>query len=89
MLNSDNKNDLIKGAYKAGETKDKKFVPYLLKDAYDFTTTTHAFYKGISVYQAKMEALEDIFEIKPPVTITNRPDSTVIKFYTELYKKPK
>lgn len=84
LLNSDKSQDLIIGAFKAGETGDKKFVPLLLKNANDQRSTTHINYQGITVYQAKMQALEDIFKQKPPVKITRNPDSLVIKFYTGL-----
>lgn len=86
MIESEDHTERIRGAYKAGHSKDKKFVPYLLNDAYDFATSTNIKYKGISVYQAKMEALSDIYEVQPPIKITYKPDSLVIKFYTRLYE---
>lgn len=89
LLKSTNTNDLILGAIKAGDKGDKKFVPLLLDSAADWSTSTNLRFYGVSVYQAKMRALEKIFKVSPPTEITSDPDSVVIKFYTELYKKEK
>jgi hypothetical protein len=85
LLRSNDKEDMIEGAYRAGETGNKKFVPLLLRNAYDPRGTTNLKFKGISVYQSKMGALKKILKQEPPVTITRKPDSLVIKFYTETY----
>jgi hypothetical protein len=84
LLNSNEKNDVILGAYMAGEKKDKLFIPLLLKNADDPRTSHELRFKGLSVYQQKMTALRKIFNVEAPVKITYRPDSTVIKFYSEL-----
>jgi hypothetical protein len=86
LLNSNKTDDLILGAYKAGKSEDKKFIPLLLKNAADARTTTNFRFKGFSVYQEKMIALKKIFKTEPPLRIENIPDSNVIKFYTDLYK---
>jgi hypothetical protein len=86
LLNSNEKEDVILGAYKAGETGDKQFVPLLLKNIDDPRRSTNLKFKGITVYQAKMEALEDIFKKKAPAKITYKVDSTIINFYTRLYQ---
>ena len=86
LLNSKDKEALILGAYEAGETKKKKFVPLLLKNANDPRSTTNIRFKGFTVYQEKMIALKKIFKTEPPVKITDIPDSIVIIFYTELYQ---
>lgn len=89
LLNSRVKDDIILGATKAGESGKKKFTPLLLKNAEDWRTSTNFNYKGVSVYQAKMEALRKIFKKNPPTKITYKPDSTIITFYTELFLKEK
>ena len=86
-LNSNDHYDLISGSYDAGESGDKKFMPDLLKKSDDPRVSTNLKYKGISVYQAKMIALKKIFKAEPPVEINRTPDSTVIRFYAELYEK--
>ncbi len=87
LLNSKDKDSIIKGARKAGIKRKKDFVPLLLYKAYDWRTSTNFNFKGVSVFQAKMEALEKIYKVKPPSSITDIPDSTIIKFYTEIYNK--
>lgn len=87
LLSSHDKNDLISGAYKAGESGKKEFIPLLLKNADDFRTTTNLKFKGITVYQQKMIALKNIFKVEPPNRITSLPDSSIIKFYIDLHEK--
>ena len=87
LLNSERKEDVISGAYKAGESGDKQFVPLLLKDANDVRTSTNIKFLGYNVYQEKMIALKKIFKQDPPVEIVDKPDSIIIKFYMELSTK--
>jgi hypothetical protein len=87
LLNSDNINEIIAGAKKAGASKNKKYVPLLLKNAADFRTSTSLSHYGVSVYRAKMEALKEIFGKDPPNEISYKLDSSIIHFYTELYKE--
>jgi hypothetical protein len=87
LLNSSTDDNIINGAIKAGDKGNKKFIPLLLENAADGRMSTHLSFKGVSVYQAKMWALEKIFKVSPPTEITYKPDSVIIKFYIELYKK--
>ena len=87
LLKSSNHSDIILGAFKAGEAGDKKFVPYLLSNADDPRASTTLQFKGFSVYQEKMGALEKIFKRQPPVKISRQPDSVVIKFFIEMAKE--
>ena len=87
LLQSSEKDDVIKGAYMAGESGNKKFAPLLLQNANDFRTSTNIKFKGYSVYQEKMIALKKIFNQEPPVKIINKPDSVIIQFYTALYNR--
>ena len=87
LLTSKDKDYIIEGAIKAGKKGKREFIPLLLNSVVDWRTSTNFSFKGVSVYQAKMEALSKILKIQPPVMITDIPDSTIIKFYTELYKK--
>ncbi len=87
LLKSSNHNDVILGAFNAGETGKEKFVPYLLSNANDPRTSTTLRFKGFSVYQEKMGALEKIFKRQPPVRIFRQPDSDVIKFFIEMAKE--
>ena len=87
LLSSKEKNDLILGALKAGKTKKKKFCNLLIQNADDPRRSTNLRHKGLTVYQAKMEALQKIFGKEPPIKISSMPDSVVIKFYTEMIMK--
>jgi len=72
--------EIINGAYLAGESGKKEFIPLLLKNANDVRMCTDIRFKGFSVYQEKMGALEKITNLIPPVEITRKPDSVVINF---------
>lgn len=87
LLASGDKDDVIEGSIKAGKSGEKKFVPLLLNNSDDWRMSTNFNFKGVSVYQAKMEALSKIFKTEPPTKITYKPDYIIINFYTELYKK--
>jgi hypothetical protein len=54
LLRSSEKEDIIEGTYKAGETENRKFVPLLLENANDPRRSTNLKFKGITVYQSKM-----------------------------------
>ena len=84
LLNSNVKDDIILGSNKAGESGKKQFIPLLLKNAADERRSTNFNFKGVTVYQAKMDALRKIFKKEPPVKITYKLDSTIIKFYIQL-----
>ena len=87
LLSSKDKEEIILGAYRAGETGDVSFGTLLIKNANDPRISTNINFKGFSVYQSKMIALKKIFSKDPPVPITYRPDSLVIKFYNGLIRR--
>lgn len=87
LLESNNSDDVILGAYKAGESGDKKYVPLLLNNCSDIRGSINIHFKGITVYQEKMIALRKIYKKDPPNKIRYRPDSTIIKYYLELSKE--
>jgi hypothetical protein len=84
LLNSTSGKDIIIGAFEAGESKDPKFIPLLIKDADDPRGTSIISFKGFNVYEEKMAALEKILKVSPPGGIKHTPDSAVIRFYTKL-----
>jgi HEAT repeat protein len=81
LLRSKDFNDRIEGAYKAGISGKKEYIPYLLENANDPSTSTKLQFKGFSVYQEKMMALKEILKVEPPSKITWEPDSVIIRFY--------
>jgi len=86
LLNSHEKEDLIKGSYEAGESGNEEFVPLLLKNANDIRVSTNLKFKGYNVYQEKMMALSKIYKRKPPVPITSKPTQLLLNF-TPGYRK--
>ncbi|MBK6829044.1 MAG: hypothetical protein IPG86_20280 [Chitinophagaceae bacterium] len=87
LLSSTEMNDLILGALKARKSGDKRFCHLLIQNADDPRTSTNLRHKGVSVYQAKMEALRIILGEEPPRKIDRTPDSVVINFFSELMKR--
>ena len=84
LLKSKNIDNIINGAVMAGDSGDRKYATLLLTDAADQRATTMLRFKGYSIYQVKMYALEKIFKHSPPVKITSEVDSVVIKYYENL-----
>lgn len=87
LLLSNETNDLILGSLKARRSGDERFCKFLIQNADDPRRSTNIRHKGVSVYQAKMEALKKILGEEPPKKIDQIPDSVNIKFYTELIKR--
>jgi len=84
LLSSHNTTDIIKGAKMAADTQHTKYVPLLLDNSFNASISTNLFFKGISVYEGKMNALRRLLKSSPPKEITFEPDSTIIKYYTKL-----
>lgn len=90
LLNSRIPNEIIDGAYKAGETADEQYVPLLLKNAADGREGSSLHFALLTVYSVKMFALERILHVSPPHPfwkIKTPPDSVNIKFYSALWQK--
>jgi hypothetical protein len=90
LLNSERPYEIIKGAYEAAESGNQAYVPLLLHNAGDPRATTELHFKGITVYEEKMFALEKILKVKPPRPYNypyDIPDSTDIKFFNGLWQK--
>jgi hypothetical protein len=85
LLNSKDKDEIIRGAFEAGNTGNKKYIPLLLKNANDCRCSTNIHFKGISVYEAKMFAIKKISKKESPATIGRMPDSLVIRYYMSLF----
>lgn len=62
---------------------DTVFVEFLLKDLKNVATTHNYKFKGITVYQAKMNALRRISGLEPPRKITYKYDQDIVDFYTD------
>ncbi|WP_295675904.1 hypothetical protein [uncultured Mucilaginibacter sp.] len=90
LLNSNIPNEIIEGAYKAGNSGEKKYVPLLLHDAANGSEGTSLHFARFTVYTEKMFALERILHVKPPHPfggIKTQPDSVNIRFYVALWQQ--
>lgn len=89
LLNSDKLGEIIEGAFEAGESGDKEYVPLLLHNAGNPSVTSSLHFKGFSEYQEKMYALKKILDVDPPHPVIgghSEPDSVNIKFYMQYWK---
>lgn len=86
LMLSNNPNDIIEAAYLIGESRNTKYLKFLLNDIDDFSTATSLSFLGISIYQSKISALRKISGYAPPNHITYRPDSVNIKFYDSIFR---
>jgi len=90
LLNSNKPTEIIEGTCEAGESDNKDYVPLLLHDAGNPNASTALRWKGYTVYEEKMYALQKILNVKPPHLVTpstSYPDSVNIKFYNNLWQK--
>ncbi len=78
-LLSNDKAVICKACYELGELKDTSAVRLLLNQSMDPRVTHHHKFKGMSVYQCKMSALQKISGIK--TNFDYRPDTTIINVY--------
>ena len=81
LLKSNKPEDLINGFYLIGEARDTSFLREIISNPYDPRVTNVLKFKGMSVYQSKMNALRKISNTNPPFKITYKPDSTIVNFY--------
>lgn len=87
MLDSDKKIEVIKAINYIADHHQTHMVKYLLTDAMDPRIIHDLRYKGMSIYQIKMGAMERLTGIKSVKEITYQPDSTVFKFYLDIVLK--
>src|SRR5688572_4071922 len=66
---------------------DTIFVASLLENPYDIRITNDLRYKGIPVYQVKMNALQRISGLNPPNRINYKLDSVNVEFYLDWAKE--
>jgi hypothetical protein len=88
LLKSQDSNEIILGAYEAGESGNKEFVPLLLEGLDNEGMSTESRFKGITIYQAKMIALKKIYKKEPPVKISYKLDSVVVNYFKNLSDLP-
>ena len=64
------------------DKRDTALIPLVLVNPYDQRESSRLPYKGQTIYQAKMEAMQRISESSPPAKITYKIDSSIVSFYT-------
>ena len=84
MFNSKDKEQLLTAIDYVSEHHQVHMVKYLLSDALDPRIVHDMRYKGMSIYQIKMGAMQKLTGVKSLKKITYRPDSSVFKFYLEI-----
>ncbi len=83
MLRSKNKDTIVNAIRLVRDNNDTSMIKYLLEDLNDPRVTHKLPFKGKSIYQIKVEALEALTGVSPDIAITYRPDSNIIKFYLD------
>jgi hypothetical protein len=81
LISSNEPGKLVEAFYLVGENKMIDYVPIIFEKIDDPRISHNAKFKGISVYQSKIIALEKISGIESPRNVTYKPDTVIIKFY--------
>jgi len=84
MIRSGNQNEIIIAIDEIHKRKDTVLLDAILFNADDARISHLLNFFGKSIYQIKMEAIMDITGVKPPKVITNKPDSSIINFYSNI-----
>lgn len=87
MFNSKDKMQLVTAINYVSDHHEVHMVKYLLSDALDPRIVHDLRYKGMSIYQLKMGAMEKLTGVKSLKKITYMPDSAVFRFYLEISVK--
>jgi hypothetical protein len=81
MIKSDDVDKIFTATLEILKAKDTSMIDALLYKAEDPRITQRALQKGMSVYQIKMTALNQITGLTPPKRITYKVDTSIINFY--------
>lgn len=84
MFNSGDKKQIILATNYVSSHKEVRMVKYLLADAMDPRIVHDIRYKGMSIYQIKMGAMQNLTGVKPLKKISYQPDSSIFRFYNEI-----
>lgn len=89
LINSTDKTDVIEGFKIIGDNRDTSFVKAIFTNPGDPRISNDLRFKGMSVYQSKMYAIEKITGVEPPAKISYLADTTIINFYFMIARKQK
>ncbi|GGH33027.1 hypothetical protein FAZ19_23560 [Sphingobacterium alkalisoli] len=89
MLEGEDKQQIIEATRYVVDHKKVELVGALLKNGLDPRITHDLRYKGMTIYQIKMHAVQKLMEVPPPKKIDSEPDSVVFNFYLRLARNKK
>jgi len=81
LLGSENATDLIEAYSYINKIDDTIYIEEMFKNPYDARVSNDLRFKGISVYQAKMNAFKRMSGIEPPHIINYKVDTVNVHFY--------
>jgi hypothetical protein len=84
-LTGRNKDSIIAAVKQVAKTNDTSYIRFLLVNADDIRISHKKSSYGRSIYSLRMNAIKSITGKSPNVPISDAPDSTVIKYYQELF----
>ena len=86
MLRSEDKDSIVDAVKVIQASNDTSMLFYLLGNADDPRLVHRIDYKGMSIYQIKMNTVKFLTGVVPETGITYRPDSSIIRFYLSRFK---
>jgi hypothetical protein len=86
MNRSGNKDSIFIATELIHKSNDSSLFKELLFGIYDSRVSNNLHYKGMSIYQAKIQVLQDVTGKKAPHKITYEIDSTNVMFYKGILK---
>lgn len=89
MLEGDDKQQIIAATRYVLDHKKVEMVRNLLENGLDPRITHDLRYKGMTIYQIKMNAIERLLKVDPPRKIDSEPDTVIFKFYLQLAEERK
>lgn len=85
MVRSEKIGKIVNATEEIRKSRDTTMIGALLYNADDPRLLYFLSYKGKSIYQIKMEALQEITGIAPPHKITDAVDTSIIQFYNKKF----
>lgn len=84
MFGSKDKKQVLLAIDYVSDHQQVHMVKYLLSDALDPRIVHDIGYKGMSIYQIKMGAMQKLTGVKSFKKITYKPDSSIVNFYLDI-----
>ena len=81
MIKADNPNKIVEATEEINDSKDTSMIDAVIYKPDDPRITNLLHYKGMSVYQVKMNTLVHLTGLKPLHAITWEVDTSIIRFF--------